>query len=167
MWYPQRRVQDEHKQKNRVTIQYNGFEYSRGVLTVKLRTIVNENDSAVMALLVEDGVNKHLKPTAQVALLVGRYTFAASAQMESCKESYNWQSEDHQLWLVVCKDRQPMTARVIVIYGRSCNTLYGPVLSDYTFSDVPKTILTFSRTFESEYGFPFTEVTREDTGANC
>lgn len=73
--------------------------------------------------------------------------------------------------VVIWKDRRPMTAWEIAIYGRSCGTLLGLVLSDYSFLDVLKILLTFSKTSEIEYGFPFiatkTEVIEADLKGSC
>lgn len=46
-----------------------------------------------------------------------------------------------------------MTACVIVIYGRSSNSLSGLVFSDSKAFDILKTMLTLDKTFELEYGF--------------
>lgn len=62
-------------------------------------------------------------------LVDGRPRLAALSKNASGEEHYNLQPEGLQMCLVICKDRQPMTACRIVIYGRSCNTLFALVLS--------------------------------------
>lgn len=59
-----------------------------------------------------------------------------------------------------------MTARETVIHGHSSNTLSGLVLSISKFLDVLKTMLTFAKTFELDYGLPFNEVKTEDSEAD-
>lgn len=49
--YPLQEVQDEHKPKLTVSIQRNGFDYSRGVPTVTLRTNLDDIGTAIKALL--------------------------------------------------------------------------------------------------------------------
>lgn len=83
MPYPLQEVQDEHKQKLSVSAPQNGFDYGRGVLTVTLQTILDDNDTAIEAFLVDDGVNKRLKPTVQVALADGWHRFAALFELPS------------------------------------------------------------------------------------
>lgn len=137
----------KHKQKFRVSIESNEFGYSRGVLTVTLRTILHDSDTAIETLLVDDGVNKRLKLIDQVVLVVGRHRVAALSQLASAEKRYKWQSEGLQICSVIRKDRQPMTTSMMLIYRHSCNTLSGLVLSDSKFLDVFKTMLTFAETF--------------------
>lgn len=71
------KLQNDQKQKLTVYIQCNGFDYSRGVLIVTLRTILGGSFTKMKALLVDDVVNERLKPAIQVGLVNGRYRFAA------------------------------------------------------------------------------------------
>lgn len=124
------------QKKLRVSIQRNEFHYSRAVLAVTLWTIVEGNDTAIEALLVNDGVHERLKPTVQVALVDLRHRFATLSQLASGKRRYNWQCEGLQMCLVIQRDRRPMTTREIIICMSSCNTLYSLVLSDSKFGVV-------------------------------
>lgn len=115
------------------------------------------------ALLVDYRVHKRLKSSLQVELLTGRYRFTELSQLESCGEAYGWKKEGTRLFFVIWKDKQLTTAREIVFYRRSCNTLAGLVLSDSKYLDFLKTALTFAEMFELENGFRLTEV---ETGDN-
>lgn len=53
-----REVQDQNNENLRVSIQRDGYAYSRGVLTVKRQTIVEGTDNGIEAFLVNDGVRR-------------------------------------------------------------------------------------------------------------
>lgn len=88
--YALREVQNKHKYKLRAFVQQDGFDYSRGVLDVTLRTMWDSNGTAIDALLVNNSVNKRLKPTVQVSLVNGLYRFGALSELACRKESCNW-----------------------------------------------------------------------------
>lgn len=73
---------------------------SAGVLTVTLRAMVDGNHSAIVALLVDDGIEKNLKPTVQVVLVDGHYRIAALPQLASEEEYYNCHSEGFSNMLI-------------------------------------------------------------------
>lgn len=63
--------------------------------------------------------------------------------------------------LSIRKDRQPIAAQENGIYGRSWNTLFGPVLTDCKVIVVWETLLMFEKPFELAYGFSFVEAKSE------
>lgn len=75
--HPLREVHDEHKQKLKVFNYCDGFDYSRGILTAKLQTILNGTDTAIGALPVSEDMNMRMKTTVQVGIVDLRHRFAA------------------------------------------------------------------------------------------
>lgn len=143
--YPLRKVQDKQKRKLRSSIQRNGYSRSRAVLTFTFLIIVDSNDTETVSLLVNDGVNKRLESLFYVVLVDWRHRFSSKSQLPSAEEQFTWQSEGLQMRMVIREDRQPMTARKIVILGSSCNTHSSLVLSESKFLNVLKTMLTFTK----------------------
>lgn len=140
-----------------VSIQRNGFDYRRDVLSVTLLTIVDGNETEIKGLLVHGNNNKRLKPYIQIVFVDGQYRFAPLSQLASGEERYNWLYQGLQMYPVFRKDRHWMTAPKIVINRSYSNTLSGLVLSQSKALIAFKTMLIFSKTIDLEYGYPFIE----------
>lgn len=97
MPYQLRDVEGEHKKKLKVSIKCNRLDYSREIITVTLRTILDGIKTAIEALLVNDCVEERSKLTVQVVLVVQRNRLAALLQLAYGNERYNWQSEGLQM----------------------------------------------------------------------
>lgn len=73
-------VLDSHKKNLTIPIKCNGFDYTKGVLTIKLRTILEGDDISSKTILEDAGVYKCLKPLIQVALLNEWHRYEAFSQ---------------------------------------------------------------------------------------
>lgn len=97
------------------------------------------------ALLVNAGVHKRLKPSAQVALVDEPQQSAALSRQASRVEFNGLMPESLLMCSVIRKDGQPMTACKVFFYAHFCPYQYGLVLADHNFLKDLNTILTVEK----------------------
>lgn len=96
----------------------------------------------------------------------GGHRFAVLSQLASRELFYEYQTEFQRMSVGIWKYQQPMTACEILFYGCFSSPPAGLVLSDYNVLDVLKTVTTFAKRFELQYGLQFRETKLEDIRAH-
>lgn len=162
--HPLRPVNQSHRNKLIESFRTHGYDYSKGLLTVTLRGENYCAGSDVNALFTNQltSTSRFLKADVQVSLVDGRHRFATLKELAAASEQHELEKNGLRVILLKSQGDAPMSAREIVLYSRSCNILSGLVLSDTSFIDNLRTLLTFAKTFEMDYGVRFVDARTKD-----
>lgn len=135
----------------------HGFERTQGGLIVNFKYRRSRNSNMTFSLFSVQGNRRVFNPDLKAAQVHDCLRFAALKDLSVLDKSFKWKTIGFGMYILTIRKRPDHVSSLILLYGWSCNNLTALVHSHVRFLDTLNTILTFARTFETEYAVSFSE----------